>query len=83
VAVFIVKVEYGNAVLVPKIERAITKHGEIMAQTYLNAPDKNGYWTPRTATYVVITEDPRVLKITLTQLRNTQNANIVSFQTPT
>jgi hypothetical protein len=32
VVVFVVKVEYGNAVLVPKIERAITKHGEINSQ---------------------------------------------------
>lgn len=80
---FIVKVEYSNALIVSKIERALTKHGEIVSQTYLNAPDKNGYWTPRTATYVVITEDPRVLKITLTQLRNTQTASIVCIQTPT
>jgi len=41
VFVFVVKGGYGNAVLVPKIERAITKHGEIISQTYLNAPDKN------------------------------------------
>lgn len=31
--VFIVKVEYTTALLVPKIERAITKHGEIISQT--------------------------------------------------
>ena len=68
--VLIVKIEYHSALLVPKFERAITRHGEILSQTYLNAPDKNGYWTPCTATYVVITEDPRVLKITLTQLGN-------------
>ena len=66
-SVFVVKVEYSSAVLVPKIERAITKHGEIVSQTYLNAPDKNGYWTPNTATYIVITENPRVLEITFTQ----------------
>jgi len=47
--VFIVKVEYSSAVFVPKIERAITKHAEIVSQTYLNAPDKNGYWTPCTS----------------------------------
>jgi hypothetical protein len=80
--VFIVKVEYHTALLVPKIERAITKHGEIVSQTYLNAPDKNGYWTPCTATYVVITKDPRVLKITLTQLQNRHKSTITCLQTP-
>jgi len=33
VVVFVVNVEYSNALFVPKIERAITKHGEITAQT--------------------------------------------------
>jgi len=81
VEVFIVKVEYTTALLVPKIERAITKHGEIVSQTYLNAPDRNGFWTPGTAIYVVITKDPRVLKITLTQLGNTHKSTITTIQT--
>ena len=80
--VFIVKVEYHNALLVSKIEHAITKHGEIVSQTYLNAPDRNGFWTPCTATYVVITKDPRVLKITLTQLQNRHKSTITCIQTP-
>ena len=35
--VFIVKVEYNNALIVSKIERALTKHGEIISQTYPRA----------------------------------------------
>lgn len=68
----IVKVDYSNAVMVPKIERRINKHGEIMALTKLFAPDKNGYWSPKTATYTVYSKNPRILKITLTQLSTKQ-----------
>ena len=78
--VLVVKVEYSSGRLVSKIERRITKHGEFVSQTYLNAPNKNGVWIPYTATYVVITKDPRVLKITLTQLEKTHKLLIDCIQ---
>lgn len=77
---FVVQVVYSSAVYVRKIESAISKHGEIITLMYLNAPDKNGYWTPRDATYIVITKNPRVLKITLTQLDKQIDSNISYFQ---
>ena len=73
---FVVQVTYSSAVYVNKIEKAISKQGKIIFQTYLNAPDKNERWTPLEATYIVITEDPRVLKITVKQLGNNHKSKI-------
>ena len=76
--VFVVNVEYSSGRLVSKIERGITKHGEIVSQTYLNTPYRNWYWTPFNATYIVITKKPRVLKITLSQMKKTHELQIPS-----
>ena len=68
-----VHVSYPNARLVPKVEARICNHGEIAAQLYLRAPDKNRRWVIRSATYLVLANDLRTLKITLTQLQNNEN----------
>lgn len=77
-AVLAIHVTYPNARLVPKVEARISNQGEILAQLYLRAPDKKGRWSVRSASYVVITQDLRTLKITLTQLQNNDDL-LISF----
>jgi len=74
--VLVVHVAYPNARLVPKVESRVNTYGDIVSQLYLRAPNKNGRWVIRSATYLVLTENPRALKITLTQLRNHNNIHI-------
>lgn len=73
-----VHVSYPNARLVSKVEARICNHGNIAAQLYLRAPDKNSRWVIRSATYLVLARDLRTLKITLTQLQNHENL-LISF----
>lgn len=77
-AILAIHVSYPNARLVPKVESRISSHGDIVAQLYLRAPDKNQRWIIRSASYVVIANDLRTLKITLTQLKNNDNL-IINF----
>ena len=73
-----VHVAYPNARLVSKVEARIAKYGPIISQLYLRAPDKNGRWVVRSASYTVLAVDPRALKIMLSQLRNADNL-LISF----
>ena len=75
-AVLTIMVQYPNAELVPKIETAIWRYGSIAARLYLDAPDKNGRWITRAATYLIIAKNLRVLKISLTQIQNHENVSI-------
>jgi len=77
-AVLALHVTYPDARLVSKVESRIRNHGEIWVNLYLRAPDEKGRWAIRTASYVVLTWNPRALKITLTQLRNHDNI-LISF----
>jgi len=73
-----VHVAYPNARLVSKVETRISKYGPIMSLLYLKAPDKNGRWVIRSASYTVLAGDIRALKIMLAQLRNADNV-LISF----
>ena len=77
-AILAIHVTYPNARLVPKIETKLGQKGKVLAQLYLRAPDKKGRWAVRSASYVVLTNDLRTLKITLTQLQNNDNL-LISF----
>ena len=74
--VFAVHVQVGDARELRRIENRLWDLGKVVAQTYLRAPDKNGIYQIRSASYIVITEDPRRLKITLRQLENYCKATI-------
>ena len=73
-----IHVSYPNAKYVPRVESKISNLANIVSQQYLRAPNKNGRWVVRSASYIVISEDPRRLKITLTQLDNNGNF-LISF----
>jgi len=60
-----------------RIEARIRKLGHIIAESYLRAPDKNGIWQIRSASYVVLTEDPRRLKIAMRQIDHHSKAHLL------
>ncbi len=53
--ILMVHVSYPNARLVPKVEFRICNHGEIAAQIYLKAPDKNHRWVLAKSTQISFT----------------------------
>ncbi len=75
-SVIAVHVAYPDARLVPKVESRICNHGEIVANLYLRAPDKNKIYRIRSASYVIVTHDPRNLKRTLTQLQKADSYHL-------
>ena len=74
--VLTVHVQVGDARELRRIENRLWKLAKIVSQTYLRAPDKNGIFQIRSASYIVITEDPRRLKLTLTKLSNFRKSTI-------
>jgi len=76
--ILVVHVSYPNAELVPKIEARLERYGAVVAELRLRAPDKNGRWITRSASYIILTEDVRALKISLTQIQNHENL-LISF----
>lgn len=76
--IFIVNVETPHSRALRRVETAIWKHGSILAEIYTRARDEKGRYTIRRAIYVVLTPDPRRLRITLTQLEK-QSPALISF----
>jgi len=74
--VLTIHVQVADARELRRIESRLSKLAKIVTQTYLRAPDKNGFYQIQSASYVVLTEDPRRLKITLRQLGNSGKATI-------
>ena len=75
---FPVFVVYRDGRIVPKVLSRLNKCADIAVEMVFNIPDKNGRWVPRGAYYLLRTDDPRRLKITLTQLQNHENL-LISF----
>ena len=71
-----VHVQVGDARELRKLEARMWKLGKIISVTYLYAPDEWGRYTVHSANYVVVTSDPRRLRIMLTQLENNMKASI-------
>ncbi len=71
-----VHVQVGDARELRKLEARMWKVGKIISATYLYAPDAWGRFSVHSANYVVLTDDPRRLKILLTQLENNMSLRI-------
>lgn len=65
-----------DARTIPKLETKLKDHAKIRSIHYLTSPDKNNWPQITIAIYMIETETPRTLKITLTSLEQHRKIKI-------
>ena len=76
--ILLVNVEAPHSRALKTVETTIWSQGTILSEIYVRGRDDKGRYTIRKATYVVLTRNPRSLKIALSQLGKHRDV-VISF----